>query len=179
MTTVNIEAKALAYFERELNGIKDDSLRAFFYNALAVAPQSFHDDEDLQEHVKTAYHILHGLLGQRDVQGAVRDALLGTTLIAYIMFNEFEDDMRSLYTVAARTYLENRDVNKDIQQGLWENIMRAVEASNGTKGASPMLDAKPGTAEFEVLQAFNVARLSYIKLDWGLIYNENENKEEN
>jgi hypothetical protein len=179
MTTQNIDAKAITYFERELNAIQDESLRSFFYNALAVAPQSFHDDEELQEYVKTTFHILRGLLEQREVKGAVRDALLGTVLLCDIMLNEFEENMRALHTVAVRTYLENRGVDKDVNKGLWENIMRAVESHNGDKGASPLLDAKPGTAEFEVLQAFNIARLGYIKLDWEAIYNESINEEEN
>ena len=179
MTTVNIEPKAIEYFKRELALIKDANIHALFYNALAVAPQSFHDDEELLEYVKTAFHILRGMLEQRNVQGVVRDALLGTTLICDIMYNEFDDDMRHLHTVAVRKYLEKRQVNKDVQQGLWENIMRAVEAHNGDKGASPILEAKPGTAEYEVAQAFAVARLGYVKIDWEAMYNEIENQETN
>jgi hypothetical protein len=177
MTEININPTAIQHFDKELAMIQDSTLQAFFYNALAVAPQSFHDDTELQDYVKVAFHILNGLLDQRNVQGAVRDALLGTTLLCDIMFNEFEEDMRSLHTVAVRTYLENRGVNKDINQALWENIMRAVESHNGSKGASPLLDAKPGTAEFEVFTAFSIARLGYVTLDWEVIYNEGNDKE--
>ncbi|MEB2276858.1 hypothetical protein LAV82_22840 [Bacillus sp. ILBB4] len=175
----NINATALTYFEKELKGIQDASLQAFFYNALAVAPQSFHDDANLQEHVKTAYHILRGLLDQRGVKGTVRDALVGTTLLCDIMQNEFEEDMRPLHTVAVRKYLEKLEVQKDVNQGLWENVMRAVESHHGAEGASPLLDAKPGTAEYELAQAFSIARLGYVKLDWEAIYEEGKAKEEN
>lgn len=177
--TTTIEPKALAYFERELNAIQDDTIKAFFYNALAIAPQSYHDDEGLQEHVKTAFHILRGLLDERDVKGAVRDALLGTVLLCDIMYNELQEDMRSLHTVAVRTHLIKHGVDKDIQRNIFENIMRAVESHEGDKGASPLLDAKPGTAEFEILQAFSVARLGYVKLDWEAIYHEGNNEEKN
>jgi|GEM_PF-3510597 len=179
MTTVNIEAKAISYFNRELSLIKDASIHALFHNALAVAPQSFHDDEELLEYVKTAFHILRGMLEQRNVTGLIRDALLGTTLICDIMYNEFNDDMRHLHTVAVRKYLEKHQVHKDVQQGLWENIMRAVEAHNGDKGASPILEAKPGTAEYEVAQAFAVARLGFVKLDWEEVYRDIESKTTN
>ncbi|PVC63340.1 hypothetical protein C2I27_22780, partial [Priestia megaterium] len=69
-------------------------------------PQSFHDDTDLQEHVKTAYHILRGLLDQRGVKGTVRDALVGTTLLCDIMQNEFEEDMRPLHSSSAKIFRE-------------------------------------------------------------------------
>jgi hypothetical protein len=167
-----INPKAISCFEKELQFIQDTTLQAFFYNALAVAPQSFHDDKELQEYDKAAFHILRGILEQKNVQGAVRDALLGTVLLCDIMFNEFVEDMRCLHTVAVRAYLENRGVNKDVQRGLWENIMRAVESHNGDKGASPILEAKPGTAEYEVALAFSVARLGFVKLDWEVIYND-------
>ena len=178
MTNTNIKPTALTYFKKELAMIKDASLQAFFYNALAVAPQSFHDDEELMAYDKKAFHILNGVLTHRDVQGAVRDALLGTVLLCDIMYNEFEDDMKALHTVAVRTYLENRGVDQDVQKGLWENIMRAVEAHNGDKGASPLLDAKPGTAENEVAYAFIIARLDYVHLNEEVIYNEAGNKVE-
>lgn len=170
---------ALDYFKRELEQIENADLQVFFYNALAVAPESFHKDEELQKYTKTAFYILRGFLTQRNVTGAVRDALLGTTLLCDIMYNEFEDDMKPLHTVAVRTYLKNKDCDKDINIGLWENIMRAVESHNGDKGASPILDAKPGTAEYEVAQAFSVARMGYVKLDWEVIYNEAGNEEKN
>lgn len=179
MTTTTIVPTALENFEKELNMIQDSTLQAFFYNALAVSPQSFHDDKELQDYVKVAFHILRGLLDQRNVQGAVRDALLGTTLLCDIMFNEFEEEMRSLHTVAVRTYLENRGIEKDINKGLWENIMRAVESHNGDKGASPILEAKPGTAEYEVFTAFSIARLGFVNLDWEVIYNEGNNETKN
>jgi hypothetical protein len=176
MTTATIKPTAIETFDKELAMIKDDTLRAFFFNALAISPQSFHDDVKLQNNVKVAFHILRGLLEKRNVQGAVRDALLGTTLLCDIMFNEFEEEMRSLHTVAVRTYLENRGLNADIQKGLWENVMRAIEAHQGDKGASPMLDAKPGTAEFEVANAFAIASLGYVNLDWRVIYSEEVNE---
>lgn len=174
-----IKAKAINYFERELALVKDANLHGFFYNALAVAPQSFHDDEDLMLHTKTAFYILKGILEQRRVQGTVKDALLGTVLLCDMMFNEFEDEMKALHPVAVRTYLENRGVDRDIQQGLWENIIRAVEAHNGDKGASPLLEAKAGTAEHEVATAFAMASLGFIKLDWEVIYNDGDVQEEN
>lgn len=174
--STTIHPTALTNFEKELAHIQDATLQGFFYNALAVAPQSFHDCTPLQQDVKTAFHILRGMLDQRNVQGAVRDAMLGTVLLCDIMFNEFTEELRSLHTVAVRTYLENRGLDKDINRGLWENIMRAVEAHNGDKGASPLLEAKPGTAEYEIAQAFNVARLGFVKLDWEVIYNEESDK---
>lgn len=167
---VEVDAKAIAYFEKELEMVQDATLQALFYNALAVSPQSFHDDEELMEHSKKAFHILRGVLGQKGVQGSVRDALLGTTLICDIMYNEFEEELRSLHTVAARVHLENLGVHKDIQLGLWENIMRAVEGHNGSGGSSPMLEAKPGTAEYEVANAFLIANLGYVNFDWEVIY---------
>ncbi|HFF1838727.1 TPA: hypothetical protein ACGBET_003446 [Bacillus cereus] len=170
--------KALDYFKKELEQIKDASLQAFFYNSLAVAPESFHNDEELMEYTKKAFYILRGFLEQRQVVGTVREALLGTTLLCDIMFNEFEDDMKSLHTVAVRTYLENRGMNEEVQKGLWENMMRAVEAHNGDKGASPLLDAKPGTAEYELAQAFAVARMPYVHINWEELYNEGNNKKE-
>lgn len=173
-----IDAKAIHYFERELARITDANLQGFFFNALAVAPQSFHDDEELLLHVKKAFYFLGGMLDQRKVQGTVKEALLGTVLLCDMMFNEFEDEMKALHPVAVRTYLENRGVDRDIQQGLWENIMRAVEAHNGDKGASPLLEAKAGTAEQEVANAFAMANLDFIKLDWEVIYNEGTVKEE-
>lgn len=176
---MTINPTALTYFEKELNMIQDATLQGFFFNALAIAPQSFHDDETLQENAKAVFHILRGLLEQRDVQGVVRDAMIGTVLLCDIMFNEFPEELRSLHTVAVRTYLENRGLKKDVNVGLWENIMRAVEAHNGDKGATPLLEAKPGTAEYEIAMAFNIVRLGFVKLDWEVIYNEGSNKEEN
>jgi hypothetical protein len=156
---------AIGNFKWELEVIQDDSLQAFFHNALAEAPQSFHDDSELQEHVKVAFHVLRGLLDQRNVSGAVRDALLGTVLLCDIMVNEFDEDMVAMHTVAVRKYLEKRGVHKDINQALWENILRAIESHEGDKGASPLLEAKPGTAEYEVFTAFSIARIGYMMLD--------------
>ena len=166
------ELKALTYFEKEMNFLQDESLKTFFHNALVAAPVSFHNDEDAMLVVKKAYHILRGFLDARDIKGVLRDAMLGTVLLCDIMVNEFEEDMRPLHTVAVRNYLKSHGVDNGIQRQIWENIMRAVESHEGEKGASPILDAKPGTAEFELLQAFNVARLPYINLDWEVIYNE-------
>ncbi len=181
---MNIDPKALEFFKKELDTIQDASLQAFFYNALAVAPQSFHDDEELLENSKKVFHILNGMLMKRNVQGAVRDALLGTVFLCDIMFNEFDENMKYLHTVAARKYLEERKVNKDIHQGLWENIIRAIEGHEGIKGASILLESKPGTAEYEVANAFAMAQLPYIKVDLNEAYrfddvlNFRTNKEE-
>lgn len=181
MTKVTtIEPLALDAFKRELAWIEDSTLQAFFYNALAVSPQSFHDDEALLENTKVAFHVLRGMLELRNVQGAVKDALLGTVLLCDIMQNEFSEEMRPMHTVAVRTYLETRELDKDVQKGLFENVIRAIEAHESNKGASPLLEAKPGTAEYEVAQAFNVARLGFVKLDWEAIYhvqNEERNEE--
>ncbi len=184
----NIDPKALGVFEKELGMIQDATLQAFFYNALAVAPQSFHDDEELLENSKKAFHILNGMLIKRNVQGAVRDALLGTVFICDIMLNELEENMKYLHTVAARKYLEERKVHKDIHQGLWENIIRAIESHEGSKSVSILLEAKPGTAEYEVASAFALAQLPYITVDINEAYRvddvmnfkfkEEENKDE-
>ncbi|ACK98775.1 hypothetical protein CN498_21680 [Bacillus thuringiensis] len=168
--------KALDYFKKELEQIKDANLQTFFYNSLAIAPKSFHNDEGLMEYTKKAFYILYGFLNQRQIIGTVREALLGTTLLCDIMFNEFEDEMKKLHPVAVRTYLENHGMNKEIQQGLWENIMRAIEAHHGNKGASPSLDAKPGTAEYELAQAFIVAHMPYVNIYWEDLYNEGKHK---
>lgn len=180
MTTEKINIPtALEYFGRELDMIQDSTLQAFFYNALAVAPQSFHDDKEIQEFDKKAFHILKGILDSKNVGGAVRDALLGTVLLCDIMINEMPEDMKHLHGVAVRKYLEKHQVNEDVQQGLWENIVRAIEGHNSNRGASIMLEAKPGTAEHEVAQAFNLARLPFLILDWEVIYNEGNDKETN
>lgn len=176
--TNNIDAKAIDVLKKELEFIEDSTLQAFFYNALAVAPQSFHNDADLLEEVKRAYHILRGMLEKRNVSGAVRDALLGTALICEILSNEFKAPYHALHTVGVRAYLTEREVNKDIQAGLWENIMRAVESHEGPEGASPILDAKPGTAEYEIASAFSVARLPYISINWEEITHGNETTDE-
>jgi hypothetical protein len=172
-TTIE-DLKALIFFEKEMNYIQDESLKTFFHNALVAAPLSFHNDEETMAVTKRAYHILRGFLEARDIKGVLRDAMLGTVLLCDIMVNEFDEDMRPLHTVAVRNHLRSHGVDNGIQRQIWENIMRAVESHEGDKGASPLLDAKPGTAEFELLQAFNVARLPYIQLDWEVTYNEIE-----
>jgi hypothetical protein len=176
--TNTIKPHALDFFKKELNHVQDSTLQAFFYNALAVAPQSFHDDESVMLHTKEAFYVLKGMLESRHVQGTVKDALLGTVLICDIMLNEFDESMSSLHTVAVRQYLDSKKVNQDIQQGLWENIMRAVESHHGDKGASPLLDAKPGTAEYEIAQAFAMVSLGYLTIDWEVIYNEATTEDE-
>lgn len=180
MMTEITKPNALIVFEKELEQIQDSSLNAFFYNALAVAPESFHSDEELLTYVKRAFYVLRGFLEQRGVEGAVRDALLGTTLLCDMMYNEFSEDMKPLHTVAVRNYLEKRNINKDVQLGLWENIMRAIEGHNGDKGASPMLESKPGTAEYEVFKAFSVAKMPYVEINFEeVIINASVNEEEN
>ncbi|ARC67383.1 MULTISPECIES: hypothetical protein [Bacillus] len=167
---------ALDYFKKELDLLKDVSLKSLIYNALAVAPQSFHDDEETQEIVKSAFYILKGILEARNVEGTVKDAMLGTVLLCDIMVNEFEDNMKDLHTVAVRKYLEDLRVDKDVQQQFWQNIMRGVESHEGPNGASPLLDSKPGTAEAEITYAFMIARMKFVKLDWEVINNETGNK---
>lgn len=156
---------ALTYFEKELAYIQDSSIQAFFYNALAEAPTSFHEDEALLKQTKKAYHILRGILEAKGVQGAVKDALLGTTLLCDILHHEYTGDLHMLHTVAVRPYLAARRVNEDVHQGLWENMMRAVEAHHGDKSISPLLEAKPGTAENEVYTAFLLANLPYLTVN--------------
>ncbi|MCY8466595.1 hypothetical protein [Bacillus atrophaeus] len=173
----NLNPKALDYFKKELNLIKDMNLNNLFYNALAVAPQSFHNDKETQKLVKSAFYILKGILESRNVEGAIKDALLGTVLLCDIMVNEFDDSMKDLHTVAVRKYLENQRVDKDVQQQFWQNIMRGVESHEGSNGASPLLDSKPGTAEAEITYAFMIARMEFIKLDWEVINNEAGDKE--
>lgn len=169
--------EGLTYFEKELAKIEDASLNAFFYNAIANAPESFHNDTASMAEAKTAFHILAHNLDKKDVQGAARDALLGTVLICDLMVNEFDESMKALHTVAVRPYLIAKGINKDLHVPLWENIMRVVESHEGLEGASPILEARPGTAEFDVFQAFEVARIGFLTLDWEEIYNEGESKE--
>lgn len=170
------EPKALTFYRRELLGIQDVSIRGFFYNALAVAPESFHADEKAQKHAKAAYHVLRGILDARHVEGAIRDALLGTTLICDIMVNEMPAGMESMHGIAVRDYLKDRQVHTDINQAMWENIMRAVESHSGEEVVSPLLAPKPGTAEYEIALAFMIAKFEHVKLDWGVIYDEMENE---
>ncbi|WAT23603.1 hypothetical protein O0R52_21645 (plasmid) [Bacillus halotolerans] len=173
----NLNPKALEYFKNELNQIKDMNLSNLFYNALAVAPQSFHDDKETQKIVKSAFYILKGILEARKVEGPVMDAMLGTVLLCDIMINEFDDNMKDLHTVAVRKYLEDKRVDKDVQQQFWQNIMRGIESHEGPNGASPLLDSKPGTAEAEITYAFMIARMKFINLDWEVINNEAGYKE--
>lgn len=159
---------ATHFFKKELEFLQDESIRVFFHNALVAAPESFYQDTEAMTLVKRAYHILRGFMEARGVQGSLRDALLGTVLICDIMVNEFKEEQKNLHAVAVRGHLKAHGVDKDIQQPLWENILRAVEAHEGAE-LSPILDAKPGTAEFELLQAFNVARMNYVTIDWEVI----------
>lgn len=173
----DIQAHALKYFKNELDYIQDSTLQGFFYNVLAIAPQSFHDDEKLLEKVKKAYHILRGMLADRRVEGAIRDALLGTVLICDILSNEYTGDEHAIHTVAVRNYLKKHKAHKDIQHNIFENIMRAVEAHEGSDSLSPVLEARPGTAEAEIATAFAIAKLPYIKVDWEVLENGEEDKE--
>ncbi|MCD7910917.1 hypothetical protein KC480_05180 [Bacillus velezensis] len=172
----NLNPTALEYFKNELNLINDLSLRNLFYNALAVAPQSFHDDKEAQKLVKLAFHILKGILEARKIDGPIMDAMLGTTLLCDIMVNEFDENMKDLHTVAVRSYLEDKKVDKDVQQQFWQNIMRGIESHEGPYGASPLLDSKPGTAEAEITYAFMIARMEFIDFDWEVINSETGNK---
>lgn len=162
MTTVK-KPKAILYFEKELNEIKDTELNAFFVNALSVAPSDFHTDKELLHLVKKAYMIMDSLLTQNNVAGQVKEAMLGTVLIAKILEHEFRAPFKHLGAIAVRAFLADKKIN-NLPTGLWENIMRAVEAHEGPNSASILLEPRPGTAEHQVYMAYRIAKMDFLQL---------------
>lgn len=156
--------KAVLFFQKELNDIKNTELNAFFTNVLASAPVEFQKDKELLSLVKKAHHIMSAFLEEQNVMGEVKDAMTGTVLIAKILHHQFRAPFQHLGALGVNAFLKEKKLNKDIPVGLWQNIMRAVEAHEGPQSASVLLEPRPGTAEYEVYMAFRVAKLSFLNL---------------
>jgi len=152
--------KALAYFKKEIDDIKNTELNCFFNNVIVAAPESFHNDPVLLLNIRKAYNILKHTMGRNKVQDIAQDALLGTTLICKILKNEFKDaPYPNLYPIATRQYIESIGEDEVLPRNLYENIIRAIESHLGGDSASLMLYPKAGSAEAEIANAFIVAEL--------------------
>lgn len=151
---------ATAYFKDELSAIKNQQLNAFFVNVMQAAPASFYEDASLMDEVKKAYSLFQVAVEKRKIPTEFVDAVSGAILISKIMKNEetFKGIYAPLYATATRFYIQEKGLHEPIPEGLYENIMRVVEAHDSEAVVSPLLEARQGTAEAEVELFFNLAK---------------------
>lgn len=150
---------ATKFFVKELEQIKNQVLHAFFTNVLQSAPASFYNDEKLMEEVSVAHQLFRIGLEGREVPSEYVEAVAGAILISKILKNEkdFQGKYAKLYAVATRIHIESEDLHASLPRGLYENIMRVVEAHDADAVVSPLLEARQGTAESEVHLFFKLA----------------------
>lgn len=164
-TQIMKKPKAVLFFAEELNQIRTVELNAFFTNVLGSAPGSFQIDKELMTLVKKAHKILSYTLDQQNVDGQVKEAMLGSVLIARILKNEFRAPYENLYAIATRGFIKEKGFQKDLgHDGIWENIMRAVEGHIGADSPSILLEPRPGTAEHEIFNAYRIAEMDFLEL---------------
>lgn len=150
---------ATKFFLPELTEIKNQQLHAFFTNVLQSAPASFYNDELLMQTVRKAHQLFKIALEGREIPSEYVEAVLGATLISKILKNEkaFTGKYAALYAVATRIHIESEKLEESLPRGLYENIMRIVEAHDEEAVVSPLLEARQGTAEAEVNLFFKLA----------------------
>lgn len=150
---------ATKFFVKELELIKNQILHVFFTNVLQSAPASFYNDEKLMKEVAVAHKLFRIALEGREVPSEYVEAVAGAVLISKILKNEkdFQGKYKKLYTVATRIHIEGEDLHSPLPRGLYENIMRIVEAHDADAVVSPLLEARQGTAESEIHLFFKLA----------------------
>lgn len=152
--------KAHDIFKEELDVIQNKEVKVFLENAMEMAPANFYGDEEIVSETKKAARVLAGLLEQKKVEGMARDAMLAAVLIADIAKGNLPDEFKHLHPVAVRGFL--RPLLPDVNAGMFESIMRAVEGHEGEDSPSESLKPRQGSAEYEIAIAFSVAKMDYI-----------------
>lgn len=151
---------ATAYFKDELSAIKNQQLNSFFVNVMQSAPASFYEDTSLMDEVKKTYGLFQASITNRKIPSEFVDAVSGAILISKLLKNEeaFKGIYAPLYATATRFHIKDKGFHESIPEGLYENIMRIVEAHDSEAVVSPLLEARQGTAEAEVELFFNLAK---------------------
>lgn len=149
--------EAVSKFQKELNMLEDENIKGFVHNTLVEAPSSFWKDDNLVLYTRKVFHLVYSLLEDDRVQQPIKDVILAGSLFCDIAYNELKKQgLEDIHDIAAEPYFKN--TKEDIQENLFDAVIRIIQAHKGEKRTIRGLDIKPGGPEHIIALAHRLVQ---------------------